>query len=87
MLSIRQKINSMVKVSFNLNGNTIVMAERVDFDSAVNLRFHDVDDSISAYNKLKDNGIEVFHAGKNNPEGPSVMFYPDGKTKISLWSH
>lgn len=82
-----KKASSMVDINFNLNGNVKIQAERVDFDSAVNIRFKSVDVSMSAYQQLKNAGIKVFHVGQNGPEGPSVIFYPDGKTTLSLWSH
>lgn len=43
--------------------------------SRVELRFNNEADSFQAFNDLTKMGVRCYHAGKNAPEGASVMMY------------
>lgn len=52
--------------------------------SNVDLRFSNEVDSMNAFTALKEMGVKCYHAGKNAPNGASVMVYNCDRNDFQL---
>ena len=52
--------------------------------SNVDLRFSNEVDSMNAFTSLKEMGVRCYHAGKNAPNGASVMVYNCDRNDFQL---
>lgn len=52
--------------------------------SSLDLRFHSSDESMQVFNRLKDCGIQCYHAGSNAPHGPYVAIYRKENKNLNI---
>lgn len=52
--------------------------------SNLDIRFNNEIDSMNAFHQLQAMGVKCYHAGKNAPNGASVMVYNCDKNNVQL---
>lgn len=64
---IKNTSNESLKISSIKSANIL--------KNSLELSFKNTIDSFSAFNKMRDFGIQCSHAGSNAPDGPMVMLF------------
>lgn len=68
----------------NNKNKVFLQVQYVDISTSIDLYFSNENQSLDAFQKLREIGVRCFHAGKNAPCGASVMMYSYGNDNIQL---
>jgi hypothetical protein len=77
-------MNNMDVLVLNHKNKVSLQVQHVDIGSSIDLHFPNEDQSLDAFQKLREIGVRCFHAGKNAPCGASVMMYSYGNDNLQL---
>lgn len=71
-------------IVLNHKNKVFLQVQHVDIGSSIDLHFPNENQSLDAFQKLREIGVRCFHTGKNAPCGASVMMYSYGNDNLQL---